>query len=155
MKRLLFIMFALTLSINASAQRQGEGGAPRFDPQRFQQMVEEQLSREACLSQEERTAFFPIYNEMRAKQREMGRQIHQLKKSTPANAKAASEIINKINQLKVDMSKLESDYYKRIIKVVPPEKVLKLMRAEDGVYRRMVQRRDDHHGERRKPQGER
>jgi hypothetical protein len=53
------------------------------------------------------------------------------------------------------MSKLESDYYKRIIKVVPPEKVLKLMRAEDGVYRRMVQRRDNHHGERRKPQGER
>ena len=155
MKRLLLIMCALALTITISAQRQGEDGAPRFDPQKFQQMVEEQLSREACLSQEERAAFFPIYNEMRAKQREMGKQIHQLKKNNPANAKAAAETINKINQLKVDMARLESDYYKRITKAVPSEKVLKLMRAEDDVYRRMVQRRDNHRGERRRPQGER
>ena len=37
------------------------------------------------------------------------------------------------------MAKLEQDCYKRILKVIPAEKVLKVMKAEDDFHRRMVQ----------------
>lgn len=71
----------------------------------------------------------------------MGRQIQQLKKNS--DNKEPAQIVNKINSIKIDMAKLESDYYKRMLKTIPPEKVLKVIKAEDEVYRSMVQRRSD------------
>ena len=37
------------------------------------------------------------------------------------------------------MAEVEQEYYKRILKVVPANKVIKVMRAEDNFHRRMVQ----------------
>lgn len=71
----------------------------------------------------------------------MGRQIQQLKKNS--ENKEPDQIINKINTIKINMAKLEAEYYKRMLKAIPPEKVLKVMKAEDEVYRSMVQRRND------------
>ena len=116
-------------------------------------MVEASLAKTACFTPEEAKAFFPQYNEMRERQRKMGVQIYELKKNTKSDAKSCSESILKINQLKVEMAEVERDFYKRIVKVVPADKVYKVIKAEDDFHRRMVQgqrgnRRPDARGQR-------
>lgn len=133
-------MFVLAAAV-ATAQPEGQPqDAPRFDPQAFQQMVEKELTKAGSLTTEEAQAFFPLYNDMRQKQREMGRQIRDLKCSAPADAKAAAATIMKIKSLQVEMSEIEQDYYKRILRKVPAEKVFRMMKAEDDFHRRMVRR---------------
>lgn len=149
MKKFLMTMFVVAVSLCALAQPNGQKGQPRFDPQKFQQMVEESLTKAASLTADEAKAFFPLYNEMRERQCKMGVQIYELKKNVKGDAKSYAEAIQKINQLKVDMAEVERDTYKRILKVVPAEKVFKVMKAEDEFHRRMVQ------GQRnRRPQGQ-
>jgi len=138
MKKILLTMFMMVLSMASWAQNYGNG-QPRFDPDKFQQMVEQSLAKAACLTPEESKVFFPQYNAMREEQRKMGAQIYELKKNVKNDAKSYSAAILKINQLKVDMAEVEQNFYKRILKSVPAEKVFKLIKAEDDFHRRMVQ----------------
>lgn len=139
MKRCLMTMLVAVVCMVTWAQPGMQNGQPRFDPQKFQQMVEASLAKVADLTSEEAKAFFPQYNEMRERQRKMGVQIYELKKNTKSDTKSCSESILKINQLKVEMAEVERDFYKRIIKVVPADKVYKIIKAEDDFHRRMVQ----------------
>lgn len=149
MKKFLMTLLLVAAGLCASAQPNGQKGQPLFDPQKFQQMVEESLTKAAGLTADEAKAFFPLYNDMRERQRKMGVQIYELKKNAKGDAKSCTEAIQKINQLKVEMAEVERDTYKRILKVVPAEKVFKVMKAEDDFHRRMVQ------GPRnRRPQGQ-
>ena len=140
MKKTIVYLLMFMCSMTSWAQGAPQKGQPRFDPQKFQQMVEESLTKTAGLTPEEARAFFPPYNEMRAKQREMGKQINDLKKNVKDDPKAYAETIKKINQLKVDMAEIEQSFYQRILKVVPADKVFKIIKAEDDFYRHMVQR---------------
>ena len=149
MKKILICAFVMVLPLMAWAQAP-ERGERHFDPEKFQKMVEESLTKEAALTSDEAKAFFPIYNEMRQEQREMGKQIHRLKKEPGTDEKSYAQTIAKINQLKVDMAKLEQDYYKRMLNAVPAEKAFKVMKAEDEFHRRMVQgQRGKKHGEKK------
>lgn len=158
MKKILLLALIAVVPFIAWSQA-SERGERRFDPVKFQKMVEESLTKAAVLTPEEAKAFFPIYNEMRQKQRQMGRQIHELKKTPGNDEQSYAQTIAKINQLKVDMAKLEQDYYKRFTKAVPAEKVFKVMKAEDDFHRRMVQgqrgRGQERKGRPRPPRGER
>ena len=157
MKKIMLCWLMAICSFSLWAQPGPPKGQQRFDPQKFQQMVEESLTKAAGLSSEEAKAFFPLYNEMRQKQREMGIQIHELKKNATGDAKAYTATILKIKQLQVNMAELEQNYYKRFMKVIPPEKVFQVMKAEDDFHRRMVQRQrgnqNDRHPDGRKRDG--
>ena len=145
MKQMIVLTMMMFVSLCGWTQPQEPRGDRRFDPAKFQQMVEESLTKAASLNADEAKVFFPLYNEMRQKQREMGKKIHELKKQPLTDAKKYSETILKIKQLQVDMAELEQSYYKRMLKVVPPEKVFKVMKAEDDFHRRMVQGQREKH----------
>ena len=148
MKNLLIALMCLLPVLGMAQSQTPKSGRP-FDPQKFQQMVEQSLTKAASLTPEEAKAFFPLYNEMRDKQREMGKQIHELKKNCGGDSKSCSATILRIKQLQVETAELEQKYYQRMLKVVPPEKLFKVMQAEDDFHRRMVQ------GQRRRRGGER
>ena len=143
--RFLLITLIWLVPVVGAAQPQGPKGDRHFDPQKFQQMVEQSLTKAANLTQEEAKVFFPLYNEMRSKQREMGKQIHQLKKDCKGDAQGCASTILRIKKLQVEMAVVGQNYYQRMLKVIPPEKVFKVMEAEDDFHRRMVQ------GQRSKP----
>ncbi len=138
MKKLL-IMTLLAILPLAIWANEPEMGNQRFDPEKFQKMVEESITKAAGLTPEEAQALFPLFNEMKAKQREIGLKIYQLKKCANGDCKAYAKTINEINDLKVEMAQVESEYYIRILKVLPAEKVFKVMKADDDFHRRMVQ----------------
>ncbi|MCR5820671.1 MAG: hypothetical protein K6F94_06990 [Bacteroidaceae bacterium] len=136
MKR-FFLFSLITLSaivLNAQDQK-----SPRFDPQVFRQHMERTLTKEAGLTPDEAAAVFPIYNEMREKQRNLGEQIRTIKCQTHADEKEAYKAVIKIKQLQTDMAETEESYYKKMCKTIPASKVMKMMLAEDNLHRRMIQ----------------
>lgn len=146
------LLLSLFLCLAISAQQpQRHAPQQRFNPQEFQQRMEQAITREAGLTTEEATAFFLLYNEMKQKQRELGEQVRTLKNQTTNNA-AATEAdyqtaVRRIKQLQVEMAQLEQDYYDRLCRAVPAGKVFKAMQAEDRFHRNMV--RQSRHDRRR------
>lgn len=146
MKKVLFIALLSVVQVNLFAQAKDVPAEPRMEPKEFQHRIRQELTRVAGFTQEEEEKFFSLYTEMRDKQRQVGRQIHALKKEQPQSAKEYSSTIARIKQLQVEMSKVEQSYYKRILAAIPAEKVWLVMKAEDEFHRRMVR------GKRQKPQ---
>jgi len=138
MKKLLLSFSFLLLGIALMAQPQQRG---KFNPQEFKAKLEAYVTAEAGFNSSEAQAFYPIYFEMKGKQRGLQRQIFQLKKNAPqAGAdKDYSLIIQKIKDLGVEMAQLEVTYYKKLCQVVPPQKVYKAMCAEDQFHRKMLE----------------
>ena len=153
MKRMVILALTALFTIGLWAQAP-EQGKPRFDPKEFQQRMEAELTRQAGLTPEEAKLFFPLYKEMKEKQRNIGVQIHELKKGQKDDATCAATIA-RIKQLQVESAQLEQTYYKRLVEAVPASKVFKVMKAEDDFHRRMVQggmrsRQGNHQGNRQR-----
>ena len=128
------------LTISLWAQQNNESGKPRFDPKEFQQRMEAELTRQAGLTAEEAKLFFPLYKEMKEKQRGIGQQIHELKKKCQCEDEAVcATTVAKIKQLQVESAQTEQAYYRRLVEVVPATKVFAVIKAEDDFHRRMVQ----------------
>lgn len=141
MKKLIlsftFMLFGLTMM----AQQQQRG---KFKPDEFKAKLEAYVTQEAGFNSTEAQAFYPIYFEMKGKQRGLQRQIFQLKKNAPQTGadKDYALIIQKIKDLGVEMAQLEVSYYKKMCQVVSPQKVYKAMCAEDRFHRKMLEEFD-------------
>ena len=140
MKKTLLLLFSLiAFSLAATAQQQQRG---KFNPEEFKAKLESFITQEANLTPAEAQAFFPIYHEMKGKQRGIQHKIFRLKKNAPAEDADETEyaiIIQKINDLGVEMAELGVTYYKALCKAVPPHKVYAAMRAEDKFHRKMLE----------------
>ena len=165
MKRSIIILICTAMSVSFALAQQGRG---KFNPQEFKAKLESYVTREAGFTQNEAQAFYPIYFEMKGKQRGLQRKIFQLKQNastanTSDNDYAAT--IQKIKDLGVEMAQLEVTYYKKMCKAISPKKVYLAMLAEDEFHRQMLRRfnrekegpdrRNNHKGNQRKPNGER
>lgn len=130
-----FLLFGAVLL----AQPQQRG---KFNPQEFKAKLESYITKEAELTPTEATAFYPIYFEMKGKQRQLQRQMFQLKKEAPCSGASDKDFaiaIQKIKDLGVEMAQLEVTYYKKLCTVVSPRKVYAAMQAEDRFHRKMLE----------------
>lgn len=137
---MLMLVSAMTF-----AQNKGDitlsGGARGFNKQEFRQRVENYITKEANLTEEEAKAFFPIYNEYKDKQRKIHMSIHRLKKDVPAqgNEKAYEKCLMEMAELNAEMAGLDSVYYKKICKAISAQKFFKILTIEDRMHRKMLQ----------------
>lgn len=139
--RFLLLILTFLFSLGTQALQPCSGDGPRFDPNKYRTMLEEHIIREAGFNQNEAQSFFPIYHEMKEKQRQLNHQIMTIKMSCNKEAKTDKEYLNAIEEIKdlnVDMAKLEATYYKKMCKAICPKKVFKAMRAEDFFHRDML-----------------
>lgn len=138
MKRFAIILITCISTLLASAQHPGG----KFNPEEFKAKLEIFVSEKAGFTQAEAQAFYPVYHEMKGKQRELQRQMFALKKEAPADDASENDYaakIQKIKDLGVEMAQLEVTYYKKLCKVVSPSKVYKAMIAEDKFHRKMLE----------------
>ncbi len=152
MRRIILTFSLLLVGIIMMAQRPQRG---KFNPQEFKTRLESYVTQEAGFNQSEAQAFYPIYFEMKSKQRNLNHQIFQLKRNAPsaeANDQDFAIVIQKIKDLGVEIAQLEVTYYKKMCKVVSPAKVYKAMCAEDKFHREMLENFD---GGRNRQQGHR
>lgn len=139
MKKKLFIFLLLIAPCIMLAQQQQRG---KFDPQEFKAKLESYITQEAGFTQAEAQAFYPIYFEMKGKQRGLQRKMFQLKKNAQTvnvTENDYASTIQKIKDLGVEMAQLEVRYYKKLCQVVSPQKVYKAMCAEDKFHREMLE----------------
>lgn len=142
MKKTTFLLLMLLLPIFGMAQEQGkQAHRPRFNQEEFRQRVENYITKEANLTEEEAKAFFPIYNEYKDKQRKIHVSISKLKKNAPNSndEKAYEKCLMEMAELNAEMAGLDSVYYKKICKAISAQKFFKILNIEDRMHRKMLQ----------------
>lgn len=145
MKKATLLLLFLLASALTFAQNHGNGAASGrhagFNKQEFRQRVEDYITKEANLTQEEAKAFFPIYNEYKDKQRQIHMSINKLKKNTPNSndEKAYEKCLMEMAELNAEMAGLDSVYYKKICKAISAQKFFKILNIEDRMHRKMLQ----------------
>lgn len=140
--RIVALLLVLLTSSTGYAQNQHPHRGPRFNPQEYKERMEKFVSKHAGFTQEEASKFFPIFQEMKEKQRNLMKQIQKQKFSKPApgaSDKEYQDIIQNIEKLKVQQAEIEETYYKKMCKAVPAKKVYEAMIAEDLFHRNMLQ----------------
>ena len=133
MKQLITIVcILLTLSVSAQDRRPNRSG--QFSPAEYAKQQREFFTKNAELTQEEADAFFPIYNELQQKKREINREI-RIAMRQAEEAGISEEQSLKVIDAKADanirIAELEKEYLKKFKEVLPASKILKVQNAEE------------------------
>lgn len=145
MKKATLLLLFLITSAFSFAQNHGNGATlgrrAGFNKQEFRLRMQDYITKEANLTQEEAKAFFPIYNEYKDKQRQIHMSINKLKKNTPNSndEKAYEKCLMEMAELNAEMAGLDSVYYKKICKAISAQKFFKILNIEDRMHRKMLQ----------------
>jgi cytochrome c-type biogenesis protein CcmH/NrfG len=94
------------------------------------------------LTPEEAERFWPIYREFSNKRMELKQQFDQARKN-PNTSKPKEEVERELVDLGLKLKQqeldLEKDYSKRILDVIPAQKLMALKKAEDDFRRLLIQ----------------
>ena len=126
MKKLLVVLFLL-FSIGGFAQSSCEKRA-KVSPEKYKQMMERFVMEKAGVTQEEASAFFPIFHEMLNEQRQVRREMGRLmREGKEAKSEADYQrIMERIVDLEIKQKEVEKSYYERFSKVLCWEKMFKV-----------------------------
>lgn len=132
--RQLFFITALmvtTLTVNAQPPRHNDrpDKEHKFDPKRFERAQEAFIVKEAQLTQQEAAEFLPVFREMLQKQRALFKQYRQYAKAKPQNDKEAMKLLKNIDNLDLQIKKIEIEYHTKFCKVISPMKVYQVHKA--------------------------
>lgn len=140
MKRIcIFIVTVLaTLSINAQDNQ-------RFSPEKFEAKLQEFITQEAKLTTQEAEAFFPIYKQMLAKQREVFDRQRQLGRNKPADEAGCLKAIKDRDTYDLELKTIQQTYHNRFLELLPASKVYDILKAEDRFHRQMMHQWGNRH----------
>ncbi|HPX98408.1 MAG TPA: hypothetical protein PK938_00825 [Bacteroidaceae bacterium] len=102
-----------------------------FSPAEYSRQQKEFFIKNAGLTQEEADVFFPIYNELQQKKRELNREIRRLSRQDGQSEQQCLNAIDTIADVKIRIAELEKTYLERFKKVLPASKILKVQNAEE------------------------
>ena len=143
-KLLVFAVLMFVVALGASAEEQ-----QKFSPEKFQADLEQYITTEAGLTNEEAAKFFPLYREMQQKQRVVYNKMHELFK-LPHDEASCKRAVQRRDQLEMELKSIQQTYHNKFLKVVSATKVYKSIIAEDQFHRRTFRNWGKHHGGPRK-----
>jgi hypothetical protein len=131
MKRVIIagLMFLLVLGVYAAEPQN------KFSPEKFQADLEQFITKEASLTPQEATKFFPLYREMQTKQRRVYNEMMKLGQNKPAQEDECKKAIQKRDELELELKRILQTYHNKFFKVIPASKVFDVSRAEDRFFR--------------------
>lgn len=136
MKKILIVLVML-LSVS-QIYAQGPGG--KFNPKRFEAEMQQFITVEAGLTPMEAAKFFPLFKEMQEKQRLLFEQMNTYRHIDTSDDKASLQAIKKMDEIDVQMKKLQQQYHLKFCKVLPPGKVLQVLQADEKFHRQAFKR---------------
>lgn len=142
MKR-IFILIIIQLCTSLCTMAQQERW--KFNPEEFRAKLEEFITKKAEFTSAEAQTFFPIFHQMKEEQRNLQKEIFTLKripKDANPSEKDYTDKIQRICELNTKMAQVQENYYKKLYKAVPAQKVYKAMLAEDSYHRMMLRQFD-------------
>lgn len=135
LKKLLFIAIAFSWAVTVSAQ-----GNRGFDAAKFESQLEQYITTEAGLTPQEASSFFPVYREMKRKQYALMSSERRNRFVSVDDDKACAEAIKKHDENDIAIKELIRDYHQKFLKILPANKVFKIIRAEDRYHRQALKR---------------
>lgn len=133
MKQYIIILFCLLATLGISAQEK-----PKFSPEKFEADLEDFITREADLDQQEAAKFFPILKEMHQKQRALYVKMRKTSKEKAADEKTAAESIRLCDKLNIEVRQIEQQYHNKMLKALSAQKVYNAISAENRFHRKMM-----------------
>lgn len=126
---LSFVLYHLSLVTSFAQQK--------FSPEKYQADMEQFITSEACLTPQEAAAFFPLFREMQKKQRSLYSQMRAEGMIKPADEDACKKLIQKHDQVELELKSIQQTYHNKFLSVIPASKVFDALRAEDKFHRGM------------------
>lgn len=137
MKKLLLLMFLLMTTATMYAQEQNR---KHFDPAKFEAELENFVTAEAKLSEQETAKFLPIYREMRKKQMENFGKRQQARQMDWNDEQACAEAIRQHDKNEIRQKVIQKTYHEKFLEVLTATKVIRIIRAEDKFHRQAMHR---------------
>lgn len=132
-KRILFSLVLLCCMTTVLAQK-------HFDCEAFEQQLISYVTHQAKLSADEARRFQPIYKEMVTKKRALHDQLRVVRHQKATSDRVARSLITRADDLEIRMKQVEKDYHQRMLKVVSPLKLKKVLEAERKYHRLMLRK---------------
>ncbi len=130
MKKILTIVVILLTALTVKAET-----PQQFSPEKFQADLEQFITNEAKLTPEESKKFFPLYREMQQKQRVVFKQMKDLGVNKPADEAACKKALEKRDELELEQKRIQQNYHKQFLNVLPASKVYDVIKAENHFHR--------------------
>ena len=115
-------------------QPQGPNRNEQFSPAEYWEQQKEFFTNQASLTQDEADAFFPIYNELQQKKRELNREIRRIMRQEggPMISEDGSlKAIDAKADVNIKIAELEKEYLQKFKELLPASKILKIQDAEE------------------------
>ena len=135
---LLVSIICLTATAQEQANRQPR---PRMTQEEMRTKQQEYITRHAELTEEESTAFFPLYFELQDKKHEANRNVWKQARAVPPHERTEEEcdkMIDALADVKVECATLEKEYLKKFKKILPAKKLMRVQMAEDRFQRELL-----------------
>ncbi len=139
---IVFILFSFALNMQAQEP-------PRSKEDRIKAVKIAFITEELNLTPEESQGFWPIYNEMEEKHKEMRKRAREDKKpdfETMSDAEVASWLDEHIAMEEAKVA-LHKEYIQKFKKVIPVRKIAKLLEVEHKFKKELLRRMQEHRGE--------
>lgn len=142
MKRYLTILLIGLTCLAATAQEQKQRPPrPRMTPEEFQTKQKEFIVSHAELTEEESTAFFPLYFELQRKKHEANHRVWKQVRAVPPHERTEEEcdtMINALADVKIECATLEKEYLVRFKQILSAKKLMRVQMAEERFQRELL-----------------
>lgn len=140
MKKFVFIFIISLMALEAGAQQQKRH---KFDAERFQASMEQFIAKEAALTPQESSRFFPVYREYMHKYRAMFDQMRCQRRIKPTDEEGCRKAIRQRDDTDIQMKRLQQQYHERFMDILPASKVYDVLKAEDSFHRQCFKKAAD------------
>ena len=145
MRRYIVLFISLIcLSVTAQEQNKQQNNQqhrPRMTQEEMRAKQQEYLTRHAELTEEESTAFFPLYFELQNKKHEANRRVWKQVRAVPHHERTEEDCVKMIDSLadvKIECATLEKEYLAKFKQILPAKKLMRVQMAEDRFQRELL-----------------
>lgn len=132
-KNILLLAVMIMASMTSCAQHR-----KKFDPNQFKSDLHAYIIKEAELTSQEQNKFFPVYDEMMDKQRDVFDTLRKLRHQKNVTDAQAKQIILRSDLLQSRLKQIERNYHSRMMRIIPASKLLRVFRAERRFHRQTL-----------------
>ena len=132
-KRLLLLLCIFFSATLMHAQGKVDFNRLKAETYRF-------ITQEAGLTTQETARLFPIFDEMRTKQRGYFDRLRAIHSARPSSEREALEMIERADTYEIQLKQIEQRYHKEMLKVISATKLMRVLEAERRFHRQMFRK---------------
>lgn len=102
--------------------------------------MENYIEQTVRLSPSESAKFFPLYEEMRAKQRVYFQRDKKTRYVNPNDSKACERAVRQHDENELQLKRIQQTYHNKFLKILPANKVYQIIKAEKEFHKKKFRR---------------